>query len=393
MSTSEDEKECDLNGESVLYSFPAFNSFDNGIGDSIGDNIGDNIGDDNKNMPPLILELIPLPLLSENFEQMPVGARGWYASAVLSAMMMLSYSSVDAADLGAQPGTDKNNCANTENLHNNNSNSSVKKGTKYLREDLKRACAGTNTSKSNNNNVFLELGSGTIGLAGMAMAWIVAQHERNTKKKQDSSNSRNKVVMTDYDHECLEQLERNAVGVRRTFREYFSVIACKDDDVADKDNISNRIIPDIDVEHLDWNEYDQDQSPVLPENTNIDDDIHHNSISFACGAALVYTEDTAACVDQVAKILRLHPKSVVWVVQWPRGGWFNIFQQELLSPRYKSEDLKIDVQKFGPSSSPDMFSTEVQQLAQKLMPATMQQECQKKIQDLRAIRITNTIGE
>jgi hypothetical protein len=384
MITSQDEKGCEPHDENVLYSFPAFNSFDT-----------DN-GDGNEMMPPLILELIPLPLLSENFEQMPVGARGWYASAVLSAMMMLSYNSIHwNDDLGARSDTDKDNCSNLKNLDNNNSDSRMMSGTDLLREDLKRACAGSNrgttsTIRTKNNNVFLELGSGTVGLAGMTMAWIIAQHERNNNKIQDSSNSRNKVMLTDYDHACLEQLELNAVGVRRTFREYFSANGSKDDDI---DNVSNGIIPDIDVVHLDWNEYDQDQSPIFPENKNIDDDIHHNNISFACGAALVYTEDTAACVDQVAKILRLHPKSVVWVVQWPRGGWFNIFQQELLSRRYKSEGLKIDVHKFGPSSSPDMFSTEVQQLAQKLMPATMQQESQMTIKDLRAIRIANITDE
>lgn len=380
MSTSQEEKDCDSNEESILYSFPAFNSFDNDNGDS------------NKKMPPLVLELIPLPLLSEKFEQMPVGARGWYASAVLSAMMMLSYSSIDGNCVGATSGTDENYYANIKTLNNNSSKSKVAMGTDFLREDLRRACAGTNhashsATRTNNSNVFLELGSGTIGLAGMTMAWIVAQHERNAKNTRDSMNSRNRVLLTDYDDACLEQLERNAVGVRQTFREYFSK-----NNVADKEIISNGI-PDIDVMHLDWNEYDQDQFPILQDNKSIGDDIHQNSISFACGAALVYTEDTAACVDQVAKILRLHPKSVVWVVQWPRGGWFNIFQQELVSTRYKSEDLKIDVQKFGPSSSPEMFSTKVQQLAQKLMPATMQQESQMTIKDLRAIRITNTTGE
>jgi hypothetical protein len=385
MSISQDEKGCEPDDENVLYSFPAFNSFDNSDGGGSNEIL----------MPPLVLELIPLPLLSENFEQMPVGARGWYASAILSAMMMLSYNNIDwDDDLGIRSDSDEDNCANIKNLK-------VMNGIDLLREDLKRACAGSNRGTSNtsinmNNNIFLELGSGTVGLAGMTMAWIVAQHERDNKKLQDSSNSRFKVMLTDYDHDCLEQLERNAVGVRRTFREYFSMNGSNDDD--GKDNVnsnSNGIIPDIDVVHLDWNEYDQDQSPIFPENANIDDDdIHYtNNISFACGAALVYTEDTAACVDQVAKILRLHPKSVVWVVQWPRGGWFNVFQQELLSRRYESKGLKIDVHKFGPSSSPDMFSAEVQQLAQKLMPATMQQECQMTIKDLRAIRIANITAE
>ncbi len=363
MSEIEDEKEWETNQENVLYSFPAFN----GVND--------------EKMPPLVLELIPLPLLSEDFEQMPVGARGWYASAILSAMMILSYGTIATKD-GESLVVDEGSDINT-----------ITRGIDFLGEDLKRACASANSSSTDTiNNVFLELGSGTIGLAGMTMAWIVAQHKHNATKTNELSKSRNKVVMTDYDFDCLEQLERNAVGVRETFGEYFSSIGSERLSSPDEKSTHKGIIPDINVAHLDWTEYNQDQSPILSERNVADDNIHRNIISFACGAALVYTEDTAACADQVAKILRLNPKSVVWVVQWPRGGWFSIFQQELLSTKFKSEDLEIRVQKFGPLSSPDMFSTEVQQLAQQLMPGSMQQEAQMNIKDLKAIRITNIVS-
>eukprot|EP00533_Pseudo-nitzschia_delicatissima_P008543 CAMPEP_0116107628 /NCGR_PEP_ID=MMETSP0327-20121206/16330_1 /TAXON_ID=44447 /ORGANISM="Pseudo-nitzschia delicatissima, Strain B596" /LENGTH=372 /DNA_ID=CAMNT_0003600439 /DNA_START=61 /DNA_END=1179 /DNA_ORIENTATION=+ len=372
MCTVQDEKESEPNKENVLYSFPAFDGVNGG---------------ENEKMPPLVLELIPLPLLSENFEQMPVGARGWYASAILSAMMILSYGSIHEDDVETRLVADNSN--------NNSFSKNITKGFDLLGEDLKQACASANcTSTSagigtNTNNVFLELGSGTIGLAGMAMAWIIAQHQRNATKSRDTSTSRNKVVLTDYDSDCLEQLERNAVGVRRTFGNYFSAIG---PDNAIVNSTREGIIPDIDVVHLDWTEYDQDQSPLFPEKLSTSNDIHQNNISFACGAALVYTEDTAACADQVAKILRLHSKAVVWVVQWPRDGWFSILQQELTSAKYKSEDLDIRIQKFGPTTSPDMFSTEVQKLAQQLMPGSMQQELEMNIKDLRAIRITSTIS-
>ena len=200
-----------------------------------------------------------------------------------------------------------------DSFFSDGANADIDIGFDMLRGDLKRACAtiDRNTTCDNgydsSNNVFLELGSGTIGLAGMAMAWIVAQLRHNNEEIKDSTTSRNRILLTDYDHACLEQLERNAVGARQRLREYFSTT----DDVDEKDNIRSRIIPDIDVVHLDWNEYDQDQSPVFPV-SNTSNDVDHSSISFACGAALVYTEDTAACADQVAKILRLHPESVVW---------------------------------------------------------------------------------
>jgi len=133
---------------------------------------------------------------------MPVGARGWYASAVLSAMMMLSYRSIDGADSGARSSTDNNNCADKKNPNSSFSDNELTKGIDFLREDLKRACVGTRGT--NNTNIFLELGSGTIGLAGMTMAWIIAQHGCFTKTEQDSSNSRNQVMLTDYDRDCLE---------------------------------------------------------------------------------------------------------------------------------------------------------------------------------------------
>lgn len=57
------------------------------------------------------------------------------------------------------------------------------------------------------------------------------------------------------------------------------------------------------------------------------------------------------------------------------------------------QDTKAMTSKFGPSSSPDMFSTEVQLLAKKLMPEAMQQEILMRIEDLKAIRISNIIRE
>ena len=56
----ESDEDNESKEENVLYSFPALNIVNNG---------NDGI---HETMPPLVLELIPLPLLSENFEQMPV---------------------------------------------------------------------------------------------------------------------------------------------------------------------------------------------------------------------------------------------------------------------------------------------------------------------------------
>ena len=379
MSFVEEEEECEFNKENFFYSFPAFNLFD------------DSNRNSDEKRPPLLLKLIPLPYTSEDFEQMPVGARGWYASAILSAMMITSFSNIGRVDVKAQYGNFKNDFVHVDCLNSNRSE--VFMGRDLLSEDLRRACTGVNDvlpNRTGKSTVFLELGSGAIGLSGMAMAWIVAQYQFNFRRNQDSMNSRNKILLTDYDHNCLLQLERNVAGVRQTFRKYFSETVMKDQELGNNGNNGQGVIPDIDVAHLDWNEFDKDQSPVLSDATS-NEDINHNLITFVCGAALVYTEDTAACVDQVAKILRLNPKCVVWIVQWPRDGWFNVFQQDLLSTRFKDDGLQIEVRKFGPSSSPDLFSVEVQQLAQKLMPVSMQPEPQINIKEFRAVRITNKL--
>eukprot|EP00536_Pseudo-nitzschia_multiseries_P017562 jgi/Psemu1/51409/gm1.51409_g len=370
--------------ENVLYSFPAF--------ESVGKK---STGGELEERPPLVLELVPLPFLSDAFDLMPVGARGWYASAILSAMMMMSFSSRSYEHCsGEEKGEDENRTdENSESRTDENSESASEKGIDLLREDLKRALANGDLASikagGNSNNVFLELGSGTIGLAGMTIAWIVAQHRCRAKYNQGEILSNNKVMLTDYDQICLDQLERNAVTVRRTLGNYFSDLGGNEG----IDHVHREVAPDIDVLRLDWNEYDQDQSPVLPENDSdcvlVRDDENH-TISFACGAALVYTKDTDACADQVAKILRLHPQSVVWVVQWPRNGWFHVFQQQLKSPRHKRDGLNIHIQNFGPLSSPELFSNDIQNLAIQLMPEEMHQECRLNITQLRAIRITNS---
>lgn len=392
MSSSLFENRHDFEEESALYYFPALESF------------GNDASNNGYKKPPLVLKLTSLPFISEHFEQMPVGARGWYASAFLSAMMMKAFSSSDDPDIGVSKGLDNDDSAPIGSTDKKEYSSRSMKAIDLLREDLKRACASTN-----NDNIFLELGSGTIGLAGVTMAWIIAQHQHKRNRKKEKISSRIKVVMTDYDRMCLDQLELNAVGVRQKFREYFSGFDLLDDNVVVADNnreITDGIIPEINVEHLDWSEYDHDQSPILPDVSSTDDDDdhdndnntdiachHRHSISFSCGAALVYTEATNVCVDQVVKILSLYPESVVWVVQWPRGVWLEIFRQKLLSARYKRGGLEIEIRKFGASSSPELFSEEIQQLAQKLMPKAMQQESQMDIDYLRALRIVNTKGE
>ena len=72
---------------------------------------------------------------------------------------------------------------------------------------------------------------------------------------------------------------------------------------------------------------------------------------------------------------------------------FNPTRQETRLQTPGVRGLEIEIRKFGASSSPELFSEEIQQLAQKLMPKAMQQESQMDIDYLRALRIVNTKGE
>ena len=264
----------------------------------------------------LILDLIPLPLLTEEGEQTPIGARGWYSSAVLSAMLLSGH----------------------ETLH----------------KDLQLFQTGTQNKR--NKNMMIELGSGALGLGGMTLAWVMAQQKCGPSTK---------IVMTDYDQDCLKQLEINVEGTRQRLKDYYGGNTEK--------------LPEIEAAHLDWNEFQQ-QQPLLMQTSDERDSQDSNdslySVSFICGAALVYTEATAACADQVAKILRMHPQAVVWVVQWPRNGWFQVFQMQLQQKHH------CKIQKFVPARD---IHPHIHQLAQTLMPP---QIC-LDIQHIKAVRITS----
>lgn len=277
----------------------------------------------------LTLELEQLPLLTEDGDQTPIGARGWYASAVMSAMLLCGH----------------------DTLH----------------KDVFR---GTN-DKNGQKRMIIELGSGVIGLAGMTLAWIIAQHDlQRYGDSDDGLQVDTKIVMTDYDDIVLRQLETNVQETKKRLRQYFGERA-------------SRFVPEMEAAHLDWNDYDQDQ-PLLMQTAELDPDkgsLDENgkepySVTFVCGAALVYTEETEACADQVAKILQLHPQAVVWLVQWPREGWFQVFQMQL------KQKHQCRIQKFSPVSD---IHPHIHELAQQFMPPQIALD--PKL--IKAIRITS----
>lgn len=272
----------------------------------------------------LTLKLEQLPLLTEEGDQTPIGARGWYASAVLSAMLLCGH----------------------ETLHRD-----IFPECRQLGEKAERPSTA----------MMIELGSGVVGLVGMTLAWILAQQ---------SCGPTTKIVMTDYDGDVLRQLERNVKETQRRLFEYFG-----------QDAVSK--VPQLEAAHLDWNEYDRDQ-PLLLQTVSADEedddkdsqDEERYPVTFVCGAALVYTEETEACADQVAKILQMHPQAAVWVVQWPRKGWFQVFQMQLKQKHH------CRVEKFSPSKD---IHPHIHDLAQMFMPPQIELD----VEHIKAVRITS----
>jgi predicted nicotinamide N-methyase len=150
-----------------------------------------------------------------------------------------------------------------------------------------------------NNNIFpeatysnsltvLELGSGAVGLSGMACAVAL-----NLSKTYENC----KVVLTDNDAPVLETLRWNVERNQKTITETGNVEVC--------------------VQHLDWND-------------DCSDDFR-DSIDLVIGSELVYTKETAlACFSLLEQLLENKKFTEVWVVQvTDRFGWLDIVLPKL----------------------------------------------------------------
>ena len=262
----------------------------------------------------ITFELTALSLLTQQGEQNPVGAQGWFASAVLSSLLLLDW---------RHPA---------------------------LKKDLERLVS-TNATSSNIScpRTVLEIGSGTISLVGMTLTWILAQHQQDSLAKQqlqvdDTHNAewKSRVVLTDNNPQCLDQLEINADTVRNGLQRYFNTTT-----------YDTSTLPDLQVKPLDWENHDQTQSVVDVEN--------NGSIDIILGAELVYTSTGAGlCSHQIAKILKQNPRAVLWLAQYPRDGWLHVLKIAL--ERQLSGRLNLE------SFCPTEIHPNVHALAQKLMP-------------------------
>ena len=143
--------------------------------------------------------------------------------------------------------------------------------------------------------VILELGSGAVGLSGLACAIALGRHHFEQAT----------VILTDNDPPVLDQLQ---VNVDRN-----------------QQHVPKHV--DIQVQSLDWNDHSDslDSSVLL-------------SLDVVIGSELVYTQETAtACADLLVHLLERHPNLKIVIVQvTDRFGW-----NEIMVPRLESVGARI----------------------------------------------------
>jgi predicted nicotinamide N-methyase len=216
--------------------------------------------------PSITLELQPLAATDGVWS--PVGADAWYASALLASLLLTTTSRTEHE--APLPGLTIANVIS--NIHNN--------------VDMDPL-------------VVLELGSGAVGLSGLACVAALQQHQH----LQHSAHSW-KMILTDNDPPVLEQLKKNVA------QNLPKLLPTREDFES-----KNKIL----VHHLDWADDDKDISELLLLGEQED-------IRLVIGSELVYTEATArACTQLLLRLLQRHPRIQIWVVQvTDRYGWTEI---------------------------------------------------------------------
>jgi predicted nicotinamide N-methyase len=183
------------------------------------------------------LKLCPLPLTDGIWS--PLGANAWYGSALLAAILMQPESRIQ----------------------------------RHL--DL----------VPDGNISCLELGSGAVGISGLALGLMLSQRQ-----------GIHRVCLTDNESHVLNQLEFNVeTNVARIQNEH-----------------PHNPLPDFSVQMLDWNDYSSDAFKKL---------------HMVVGSELVYTKETAdACASVVRSLLQDYPDVLILIVQiTDRDGWNNVF--------------------------------------------------------------------
>ena len=213
--------------------------------------------------PPFRVYLSPLPPKSGIWS--PLGSDIWYGSALLTAFLFTQEDDPTA-----------------ERLH------------RYLNANIR----SETTSEFN----VLELGSGAVGLTGLAVGWMLRHHP--AIMRQHNQTRRIRVTLSDNDEDVVRQLKRNVDHNLESWQK---------DSSWESTNISYV------VKYLDWKE----PSPLLSQ------------VQLAIGSELVYNDETAeACAEVVCSLVDQNPHILVVIIQVSdRDGWRNSF-----IPRLQNHD-------------------------------------------------------
>eukprot|EP00980_Cylindrotheca_fusiformis_P014862 scaffold4056_cov115-Cylindrotheca_fusiformis.AAC.6 len=143
------------------------------------------------------------------------------------------------------------------------------------------------------DSVLLELGSGAVGLAGLACAVVMG--------RKKGVASRCKIILTDNIPSVLETLQSNVS------RNQGALLLSSD--------FEQKV--EVEVQHFDWN----DGCNMI------------GAADFVFGSELVYTHETAmACCKVMEEFLNTYPNIRIWVIQiTDRYGWLDIVVPQLES--------------------------------------------------------------
>jgi hypothetical protein len=210
---------------------------------------------DGPSRPPFRVSLSPLAPKSGIWS--PLGSDIWYGSALLTAFLL------------------------TEEDH-------------PTAEPLHRFLSNNLASEPMSEFRVLELGSGAVGLTGLAVGWVLRYHPAHTSK--DRSTRRIRVILTDNEEDVLRQLRLNIDH---------NVDSIQHDPSTTRESIH------YSVKYLDWHE----PSPLL------------SPVHLVVGSELVYNNETAkACFEVVCSLIDQNPHVLILIIQVSdRDGWRNLF--------------------------------------------------------------------
>mmetsp|Transcript_30524 Transcript_30524/g.65501 ORF Transcript_30524/g.65501 Transcript_30524/m.65501 type:complete len:358 (+) Transcript_30524:283-1356(+) len=228
------------------------------------------------------------PLVSDDGIWSPVGDHAWYSSALLTSLIVSGGEATeDRSILGGFVADPTGRCSSNDN----------------------------NNRNKNNDGSFrvLELGSGAVGLSGMAFAAALSQHPERFPSWT--------VTLTDNDESLLKQLETNVRSnvLSKNIVLSGAVVA------AESESTRQPAEKNMRVEYLDW-DLPGDDDNDSDNDTRTRHREHLLSADVVIGSELAYTSETATALTRVLfALLDKNPAVQIWIVQvTDRYGWSEI---------------------------------------------------------------------